>query len=64
MKVRIIVDNGYYFHQYFCEDDCGYSPWKPILYLRQFAFNTLEEAINAIEAGRFPNGKTVYEGEL
>lgn len=64
MKVRIIVDNGYYCPEYFDEFDCGYQPWKPILYLRQSAFNTIEEAIHAIESGRFPNGKAVYEGEL
>lgn len=39
MKVRIIVDNGFYQPEYFHENDRGHGTWKPIVYLSRFGFS-------------------------
>lgn len=59
MKVRIICWQGRYCPQY-----RGWFGWVGIWHKDARCFKTEKEAIEAINAKLYPEGKVLYEGEV
>ena len=59
MKVRIITHHGYLLPQF-----KGVFGWEDIRLRGNRLFDTEKEAIEAINAKLYPEGRVLYEGEV